>query len=75
MQRAEASTALAMSRPNTQSTLESFDIVYGLDRLVVGIIEDADDTDLLRLTSLILTWQREADRRLAKERRQKGTLS
>jgi hypothetical protein len=39
------------------------------------IIEDADDTDLLRLTSLILAAQREIDRRLAKKRRQKGTLS
>jgi hypothetical protein len=64
-----------MSRPNTQSALESFDIVYGLDRLVVSIIEDSDDTDLLRLTVVIQAWQRETDRRLAKERRQKGTLS
>jgi hypothetical protein len=64
-----------MSRPNTLPTLASFDIVYGLDRLVVGIIEEADDTDLMRLTSLILAWQRETDRRLAKQHREKGMLS
>jgi hypothetical protein len=64
-----------MRPPNTQSALESFDMVYGLDRTVISIIEDASDTDLLRLASLILAWQCEIDRRLAQERRQKGMLS
>jgi hypothetical protein len=55
--------------------LRSFDLINGLDRLVVGIIEDANGTDLLQLASLIMVWQRETDRRLAEDRRQRGLLS